>query len=63
MDFDQPNRLLTDALRAAGVRVLDLLPAFRSGAERLYKPQDTHWNLAGNRLAAATIAASLRALR
>ena len=62
MDFDRPNRTLTADLAADGIRVLDLLPVFRSEGRtaRLYKPQDTHWNLAGNRLAAETIAAFLR---
>jgi hypothetical protein len=61
-DFDQPNARIATALAGEGVAVLDLLPAFREAGrqERLYKPQDTHWNLAGNRLAAATIAAFLR---
>jgi hypothetical protein len=42
---------------------VDLLPAFRSAARttRLYKPRDTHWNIAGNRLAAREIAAAVRA--
>jgi hypothetical protein len=57
LDLEQPNRLLTQALRAAGIEVLDLLPAFAAGSARtpLYKPQDSHWNLAGNRLAAEVI--------
>lgn len=61
LDFDRPNRLLTVALEAEGIPVLDLLPVFRAAAsrERLYKPQDTHWNIAGNRLAASAIAAFL----
>lgn len=58
MDFDLPNRLLTRALRQAGIAYLDLLPSFRAAAAEttLYKPQDTHWNIAGNRLAADVIA-------
>jgi hypothetical protein len=32
-------------------------------ATRLYKPRDTHWNLAGNRLAATAIAVFLRERR
>ena len=63
LDFESPNRALTGALTAEGIAVLDLLPAFeRSGSNTvLYKPLDTHWNLAGNRIAADTITAYLRA--
>jgi hypothetical protein len=61
-DFDLPNAQIAGVLTGQGVAVLDLLSAFREAGrrERLYKPQDTHWNLAGNRLAAATIAPFLR---
>jgi hypothetical protein len=38
---------------------LDLLPLFRrrheAGGERLYRFQDTHWSVEGNRLAAETL--------
>ena len=62
-DFERPNRLLRERLSADGIAVVDLLPAFRSAARatRLYKPRDTHWNSAGNRLAAREIAAAVRA--
>lgn len=60
-DFARPNRLLAEALAAAGIAYLDLLPEFLKHAPtRLYKPRDTHWNLAGNKLAADTIAPFLR---
>jgi hypothetical protein len=57
-DFALPNRLLTERLSEEGIAFIDLLPVFleESGGARLYKPQDTHWNLAGNRLAANAIA-------
>jgi lysophospholipase L1-like esterase len=60
-DFERPGRRLADALAARGVPVLDLLEAFRreGAARRLYKPRDSHWNVAGNALAAETIAAWL----
>jgi hypothetical protein len=62
LDVDQPNRLLLAALERDGIRALDLLAPFRAaGSARLYKPQDTHWNLAGNQLAATTIAGWLGA--
>jgi hypothetical protein len=62
MDMDQPNRALAAELAHDGIPMLDLLPVFRAGTEtgRLYKPQDTHWNIAGNELAARQIAAFVR---
>ncbi len=53
-DWDRPNRLLADTLGARGVPVLDLTGPFRSaaGEQRLYRRNDSHWNLAGNALAA-----------
>ena len=62
LDFAQPNRLIVRALDADGIRTLDLLPTFQEAGRGavLYKPQDTHWNLAGNQLAARTIAVFLR---
>jgi cell volume regulation protein A len=57
------GRAIAAALSAQGVEVLDLLPAFAEAGQqtRLYKPRDTHWNLAGNRLAATVIAPAVRA--
>lgn len=54
LDFDRPNKRLGEELRARNIRYLDLLEPFRlsSRAIRLYKPRDTHWNIAGNQLAA-----------
>lgn len=54
LDFDLPNKRLGEELRARKIRYLDLLEPFRlrSRAIRLYKPRDTHWNIAGNQLAA-----------
>ena len=57
LDLERPNRALREALDEDGVPYLDLLPAFVEAArlDRLYKPNDSHWNLAGNRLAADEI--------
>jgi hypothetical protein len=65
IDFARPTRMVAAALARAGVETLDLLPAFRAAATetRLYKPRDTHWNLAGNRLAASEIVPVLREWR
>jgi len=61
--FDRtlPNRLVAEALEAAapGVPVLDLLPVLRRALEAglgLYYPMETHWNVEGNRVAAAALA-------
>jgi hypothetical protein len=61
LDFARPSHALRDALRARGIDVLDLLEPFRlaAGRRRLYKPNDTHWNIAGNELAAGLIARHL----
>ncbi len=61
-DFQRPNRLLADALANEGIGILDLLPVFAEEGRRtrLYKPRDTHWNIAGNHLAAVAIANALR---
>jgi hypothetical protein len=62
LDFELPNRAISAALANDGIPRLDLLPVFREESRnvRLYKPQDTHWNVAGNKLAAREIAAFLR---
>jgi len=52
--IDQPNLLLAERLTALGIDTLDLYPYFvkESARQNLYKPRDTHWNKAGNQLAA-----------
>lgn len=63
-DFDKPQSWLTEALRAAGIPYLDLMPAFRNHPpESLYEVRDTHWNVAGNQLVAEAIARRLRELQ
>lgn len=53
LDPDRPNRALSAELTRLGVDHLDLTAAFRAAAPsgRLYKPNDIHWNIAGNALA------------
>lgn len=62
-DLGRPARELAAALDELAIEHLDLHPAFAREAERraLYRPQDSHWNIAGNRLAADEIAGFLRA--
>jgi len=57
-DLERPQRELVPALAARGVPVLDLLPPSRraAAAQPLYRARDTHWNAAGNRLAASELA-------
>ena len=59
-DYDvmRPQRELIERLRAQEIEFLDLLPPFQQAArsQSLYRTQDTHWNLEGNRLAAIEIA-------
>ena len=54
LDFDRPNKRLREELRTRNIRYLDLLEPFRlrNRDVPLYKTRDTHWNIAGNRLAA-----------
>ena len=63
VDVDLPQRRLGEIFARSGIPYLDLLPVFRrqSRSERLYKLQDTHWNVAGNTLAAEELAAALKA--
>lgn len=61
-DWVAPNRAIAAALGSEGIAVVDLLPAFTaSPGVTLYKPRDTHWNLGGNRTAAATLTPALKA--
>jgi len=62
VDFLRPYRLLVESLEASGIDVIDLLEPFsvhHRPDHPLYKPRDTHWNIAGNRLAAEVIAARI----
>ena len=57
IDLAQPDNLVTDFCRAQNIHCLDLLRPFQEqGKTRaLYALRDTHWNEAGNRLAAKLI--------
>ena len=60
-DFSLPNRRLTAKLRDEKIDYIDLLDAFAEASARtvLYRPNDSHWNIAGNRLAADLIGSHL----
>ncbi|NEN90401.1 MAG: SGNH/GDSL hydrolase family protein [Okeania sp. SIO3H1] len=56
-DFRQPNKLLSQALIRNNIYYLDIVEEFVTAGTQtpLYKPNDIHWNIAGNRLAAEVI--------
>ncbi|MBP0013467.1 MAG: SGNH/GDSL hydrolase family protein [Roseofilum sp. SBFL] len=57
LDFSLPNQYLQEELTESEIDFLDLFPYFQgySEFEQLYKPNDSHWNIAGNELAAELI--------
>jgi hypothetical protein len=57
-----PIDQFTTALREAKIGYIDLFPQFLAAAKArtLYKPRDSHWNIAGNRLAAEIIEHNIR---
>lgn len=61
-NFEQPNLFLINELKANNIDYIDLLEPFQDSARQvnLYKPNDSHWNIAGNRLAAEKIQKYLR---
>lgn len=60
-DFARPNTLLGEQFAERNIDYVDLLEDFRfaSTSARLYKPNDTHWNVKGNEVAADLIAKHL----
>ena len=56
-DFALPNKLLHERFEELKIDYIDLTPEFssRSLDGRLYRPNDSHWNIAGNELAARLI--------
>jgi SGNH hydrolase-like domain, acetyltransferase AlgX len=48
--------MLSDRLTKLGIKSIDLYSSFSTKpAERFYRVRDTHWNIAGNQLAAKII--------
>ena len=56
-DFNQPQRIIKDALTSSATPTLDLLGAFRNSTAQdpLFLERDTHWNVDGNDHAARQI--------
>ncbi len=55
-----PNRILSEELNKLSIDNIDLYESFASSSQQLYKPRDTHWNIAGNQLAANIIQEYIR---
>jgi hypothetical protein len=57
LDLNYPDKLIVNFCRAHDINCLDLLGPFQEEGQtrRLYALRDTHWNEAGNRLAADLI--------
>lgn len=61
-DFNLPQASLIPFLREQNIAAVDMLPVFKksAGRERLNIPNDNHWNIAGNKLAADVLYGELR---
>jgi hypothetical protein len=65
VDPDLPNREVAAFAKERGLPVIDLTPALREASSSggpLYRPNDTHWNLRGNTIAAAALSRGLAEL-
>ncbi|MFZ2079690.1 MAG: SGNH/GDSL hydrolase family protein [Xanthobacteraceae bacterium] len=62
-DFGLPNNMLIAKFRESNIDYIDLRDDFASISKsmRLYKPNDTHWNISGNRTASEIIAKHMMA--
>jgi SGNH hydrolase-like domain, acetyltransferase AlgX len=62
-DFSLPNKMLITKFRESDIDYIDLRDDFASISKsmRLYKPNDPHWNIAGNRTASEIIAKHMMA--
>lgn len=61
-DFRQPNDCLMSRFSRSGITCIDLLDDFRTESRnlRLYRINDSHWNIAGNALAADILTRDLQ---
>jgi len=55
LDMAIPNRMLSNELQKLNIDYIDLYEDFLKSSQRLYRTRDTHWNIAGNQLAASVI--------
>ena len=55
-----PNKALSNELDKLSIDNIDLYEYFAGSSQQLYKPRDTHWNIAGNQLAANIIQEYIR---
>jgi hypothetical protein len=62
-DFGLPDKMLIAKFREGDIDYIDLRDDFASISKsmRLYKPNDSHWNIAGNRTASEIIAKHMMA--
>ena len=62
-DFTLPNRLLHAKFEELKIDYIDLITEFSAHSlnDRLYRPNDSHWNIAGNELASRLILQHLSA--
>ncbi|RUM39910.1 MAG: hypothetical protein DSY80_11170 [Desulfocapsa sp.] len=58
-DISQSNRILTNWMISEGIDFIDLYPYMKNNPAPVYKPNDVHWNLAGNKLASEVICSKL----
>ena len=59
-DTGLPSRLLSNELDKLGISYINLYEDFSSSSDQLYKPRNTHWNIAGNKMAATIIYEHIR---
>ncbi len=62
LDFEKPQRILSEFFAEQGIPRLDLLPAMREATDwrSFYFVDDSHWNAKGQAFAGQAIAAFLR---
>lgn len=62
-DFALPNKLLSQEFEKYNINYIDVLDEFQAAASQkhLYKPNNTHWNISGNQLAAEAVTNYLQA--
>ncbi len=61
--YDNYLPRLCEQLKKRGVRVINVYPAFKASREILFFPTDTHWNAAGEHLAAEVTMSTLSPAR